>query len=166
MELLSVSPNEEGPSKAWVPRGGATMTRRPSSKGGNHKNIMATTTVDPRPAAALLPASIRSDAPQAIDLQYIFTLATRCCWASLSRSGLFRARTRTRSWRDPDVQQPNSFLWSPTRPANRLHLRHQNPIHASSIWSDCWRDRPRGTSFEPKLIAGRKTTFRSKEVAS
>ena len=166
MELLSVSPNEDGLSKVWVPPGDATMTRRPSSKGGDHKNIMATTTVDPRPAAALSPARIRSDSPQAIDLQYIFTLPTRCCWASSSRSGVFRARTRTRSWRDRDVQQRNSFLWSLTRPANRLRFRHQNPIHASSIWSDCWRDRPRGTSFEPKLIAGRETAFRSKEVAS
>ena len=166
MELLSVSPNEDGPSKAWVPRGVATMTRRPSSKGGDHKNIMATTTVDPCPADALSPATIRSDAPQAIDLQYIFILPMHRYWASLSRSGVFRARTRTRSWRDRDVQQRNSFLWSLTRPANRLRFRHQNPIHASSIWSDCWRDRPRGTSFEPKLIAGRETAFRSKEVAS
>jgi hypothetical protein len=113
------------------------------------------------PLAALCPTSL-----QAIDLQDIFVLQTRHHLASLSRSGVFRAKTWTRSWRDRDVQQPKSFVWSPTRPANRLCLRRRSPIHASLIWSGCWRDRPHGTSFKPKRIAGRETASQSKGVAS
>ena len=48
MELLSAPVNDDGPSKAFGMPGVATVTRRPSSKGGAHKNI-ATTMVDPRP---------------------------------------------------------------------------------------------------------------------
>lgn len=111
-------------------------------------------------------AAFRLVSLQAIDLQELSILSTRHHLASLSRSGVFRARTRTRSWRDRDVQQPKSFVWSPTRPANRLCLRRRSPIHASSIWSGCWRDRPHGTSFKPKQTTGRETASRSKEVAS
>jgi len=166
VELLSVPANEDGPSHGFGVLAVAITTRRPSSKEGDHKYIIATMAIDPRTAATLPPANIRSGATQAIDLQYISTLPTRHYLASLPRSGVFRARTRTRSWRDRDVQQPKSFVWSPTRPANRLCLRRRSPIHASSIWSGCWRDRPHGTSFKPKLIAGRETASRSKEVAS
>lgn len=49
---------------------------------------------------------------------------------------------------------------------DRPCLRRRSQIHASSILSDYWRDRPRGTSFKPKQIAGSETASRSKEVAS
>ncbi len=62
MELLSAPVNEDGPSKAFGMPGVAAVTRRPSSKGGAHKNIIATTMVDPRPAATLPPASTRPGA--------------------------------------------------------------------------------------------------------
>ena len=166
MEVLSVPANEDGPSHAFGVLAVAIMTRRPSSKRGDHKYIIATMAIAPRTATTLPPASTRPSATQAIDLQCIFTLPRRRHLASLSRSGVFRARTRTRSWRDQDVQQPTSFVWSPTWPANRLCLRRPSPIHASSIWSGCWRDRPRGTSFKPKQTTGRETASRSKEVAS
>jgi hypothetical protein len=70
------------------------------------------------PLAALCPTSL-----QAIDLQDIFVLQTRHHLASLSRSGVFRAKTWTRSWRDRDVQQPKSFVVAdaarePTVPAS------------------------------------------------
>ena len=163
MELLSVPANENGPSQTFGVPAVAILARRPSPKGGDHKNIIATIAVDPCPATTLPPASIRSISTQAIDLQELYLLPMRYHLASLSRSGVFRARTRTRSWRDRDVQQPESFVWSPTRPANRL--RRRSPIHASSIWSGCWRNRPRGTSFKPKQTAGRETASRNKEVA-
>ena len=166
MELSSVPLNGDGPFKAFGMPGGATVARRPSSRGGDHRNIFATTTVAPCPATTLPPARSRYDTPQAIDLQGDFVLPIHLRLASLSRSGVFRARTRTRSWRDQDVQQPKSFVWSPTWPANRLCLRRRSPIHAWSIWSGCWRDKPRGTSSKPKQIAGRETASRSKEVAS
>jgi hypothetical protein len=70
--------------------GVAVVRRRPSFKEVDHKNIIATTPVDPYPATTLPPASLRSDAPQGIDLQYIFSLPTRRHLASLSRSGVFR----------------------------------------------------------------------------
>jgi hypothetical protein len=166
VKLLSVPASEAGlPKVFWVPKA-AAVTRWPSSQEGYHKNIIATMAIDPRTATTLPPASIRSGATQAIDLQYVFILPTRHHLASLPRSGVFRARARTRTWRDQDVQQPTSFVWSPTRPANRLCLRHRSPIHASSIWSGCWRDRPRGTSFKLKQTTGRETASRSKEVAS
>lgn len=165
MELLSARVKEDGLTKAFGMPAGATVTRSPSFEGGDHKNIIATTTVDRCPATTLLPACIRSDAPQAVDLQCIFILPMRRHLASLSRSGVFRARTR-RSWRDRDVQRPKSFVWSPVRPANQLYLRRRSPIRASSIWSGCWRDRPRGTLFKPKQIAGSEIASRSKEVAS
>lgn len=166
MKLLSVPANQDGLFQAFGVPTVAIVTRRPSSKGGDHKNIIATTMVDLCPATTLPAARIRLDTPQAIDLQYIYTLPTRYHLASSSRSGMFRARTRTRSWRDRDVQQPTSFVWSPTWPANRLCLRRPSPTHASSISSGCWRDRPRGTSFKPKQTTGRETASRSKEVAS
>ena len=166
MELLSVPANEDGPCRAFGLPVVAIVTRRPSSNEGDHKYIIATMAIDPRTATTLPSARIRPGAMQAIDLQYISLLPTCCDLASLSRSGVFRARTRTRSWRDRDVQQPTSFVWSPTRLANRLCLRRRSPIHASSIWSGCWRDRLPGTSFKPKRIAGRETASRSKEVAS
>lgn len=165
MELLSVPANENGPSQAFGAPAVAIMARRPSPKGGDHKNIIATVAVDPCPATTLPPASIRSIATQAIDLQRLFALPARYHLASLSRSGVFRARTRTRTWRDQDVQQPTSFVWSPTRPANRLCLRRRSPIHASSIWSGCWRDRLHETSFRLKQTTGRETASRNKEVA-
>ena len=70
------------------------------------------------PLAALCPTSL-----QVIDLQDIFVLQTRHHLASLSRSGVFRAKTWTRSWRDRDVQQPKSFVVAdaarePTVPAS------------------------------------------------
>jgi hypothetical protein len=166
VELSSVPVNDDGPFKAFGMPGFATVTRRPSSEGGDHNNIFATTTAARHPTTTLTTARFRCNTPQPIDLQYNFILPMRRHPASLSRSGVFRARTRTRSWRDRDVQQPKSFVWSPTRPANRLCLRRRSPIHASSIWSGCWRGRPHGTSFKPKQIAGRETASRSKEVAS
>jgi hypothetical protein len=166
VELLSVPANEDGPPHALGVVAVAIMTRRPSSKEGDHKYIIATMAIDPRTATTLPAASIRSGAKQAIDLQYVFVLPTSYRLASLSRSGVFRARTRTRSWRDQDVQQPTSFVWSPTRPANRPCLRRRSPIHALSTWSGCWRVRPHGTSFKPNQTTGRETASRSKEVAS
>lgn len=165
MKLLSIPAGEDGLPKAFRVPGVATAMRRPSSKEGDHKNIIATTTVDPCAATTLPAASIRSDAPQAIDLQKIYALPMRRHLASLLRSGISRARTRAQSWRDRDVQQPKSFVSSPTRPANRLCLRRRSPTHASSIWSDCWRDRPHGTSFKPKRITERLTASRNKGVA-
>jgi hypothetical protein len=166
VELSSVPLNGDGPFKAFGMPGGATVARRPSSRGGDHGNIFATTTVAPCPATTLPPARSRYGTPQAIDLHGDFALQIRLRLASLSRSGVFRARTRTRSWRDQDVQQPTSFVWSPTRPPNRLCLRRRSPIHASSTWSGCWLDRLHGTSFKPKQTTGRETASRSKEVAS
>lgn len=166
MKLSSIPVGEAGLSEAFGVPGVGIVTRRPSSEAGDHKNIIATMAVDPCPTTTLPPAGIRSGATQVIDLQYIYGLPTRHHLASLPRSGVFRARTRTRSWRDRDVQQPKSFVWSPTRPVNRLCLRRRSPIHASSIWSGCWRDRPHGTSFKPRQIAGSETASRSKEVAS
>ena len=166
MELSSVPANDDGPFKAFGMPGVATVTGRPSSKGGDHNNIFATTTVARLLATTLAAARRRFRTLQAIDLHNVFFLSMRRHLASLSRSGAFRARTRTRSWRDQDVQQPKSFVWSPTRPANRLCLCRRSPIHASSIWSGCWRDRPHGTSFKPKRIAGRETASQSKGVAS
>jgi hypothetical protein len=166
VEVLSVPVDKDDLSHAfWVP-GAATVTRCPSSKGRDLKNIIATMAIDPRTATTPPRASIRSGAPHAIDLQQIYTLPRGHHLASLSRSGVFRARTRTRSWRDQDVQQPTSFVWSPTRPANRLCQRRRSPIHASSTWSGCWRDKLHGTSFKPKQTTGRETASRSKEVAS
>jgi hypothetical protein len=166
VKLLSIPAGEGGLPKAFRVPGVAIMRRRPSFKEDDHKNIIATTAVDQYPATTLPPARICSNAPQGIDLQYISALPMRRHLASLSRSGVFRARARTRSWRDRDVQQPKSFVWSPTRPANRLYVRRRSPIHASSIWSNCWRDRLHGTLFKPKRIAGSGTASRSKEVAS
>jgi hypothetical protein len=166
VKLLSVPAGEDGLPEAFGMPGIATVMRRPPSKEGDHKNIVATTVVDLCAPTTLPPASIRYDAPQAIDSQYVSHLQTGRHAASLSRSGVFRTRTRTRSWRDRDVQQSESFVWSPTRPANRRCLRRRSPIHASSIWSGCWRDRPRGTSFKPKQTTGRETASRSNEVAS
>jgi len=160
-EVFSIPAGEdglpEGPRASRV----ATVTRRPSSKDGDHKNIVATMAVDPCPATTLAPASTRPSAPQGIDLKRPAFLPTHYHAASLSRSGVFHARARTRSWRDRDVQQPKSFVWSLTRPANRLYARRRSPIHASSIWSDCWRDRLHGTLFKPKRIAGSETASRS-----
>jgi hypothetical protein len=45
-------------------------------------------------------------------------------------------------------------------------LRRRSPIHALSIWSGCWRDKPRGTSFEPKRMAGNATASPSKEATA
>lgn len=166
MKLLSVPANEDGPSQAFGSPAVAIVTRRPSSNEGDHKYIIGTMAIDPHAATTRPSASTRPGAMQAIDLQRVFTLPRRHHLASLSRSGVFRTRTRTRSWRDQDVQQPTSFVWSPTRPANRLCLRRPSPIHASSTWFGCWRDRLHGTSFKPKQITGRETASRSKEVAS
>jgi hypothetical protein len=166
VELLSVSANENGPSQAFGVPAVAIMARRPSPKGRDNKNIIAAMAVDPSLATTLQPVRTRSIAPQAIDLQYVSGLPTRYQLASLSRGGVFRARTGTRSWRDRDVQKPKSFVWSSTRPANRLCLRRRSPIHASSIWSGCWRDRPHGTSFKLKQTTGRETASRSKEVTT
>lgn len=165
MELLSVPANDDGPFEAFGMPGVATVTGRPSSEGGDHKNIFATTTVARPPTTTLTTAGRRCGTPQDIDFKHAFALPIRRLLASLSRSGVFRARTRMRSWRDRDVQQPKSFVWPPTRPANRLCLCRRSPIHASSIWSGCWRDRPHGTSSKPKQIAGRETASRTKEVA-
>lgn len=165
MELLSIAANENGPSHAFGVPAVAIMARRPSPNGEDHKNIIATMAIDARTATTLPPASIHSDATQAIDLQCVFILPTRRHLASLSRSGVFRARARTRTWHDQDVQRPTSFVWSPTRPANRLCLPRRSPIRASSIWSGCWRDRLHGTSFRLKQTTGRETASRSKEVA-
>ncbi len=142
------------------------VRRRAASKGGDHKNIFTTTVADGYAPAARSPAHPRSGATQPIDFKHTSPLQTRCHLPSLSRSGVFRVRTGTRSWRDRDVQQPKSFVWSPMRLANRLCLRRRSPIHASSIWSGCWHDRPHGTSFKPKQTAGRETASRIKEVAS
>jgi hypothetical protein len=166
VELLSTPINKDGPSQAFGLPAVATVTGRPSSNDGDHKYIIATMAIDPRTATTLPPASTRPRATQAIDFQYIFILPRRHHLASLSRSGVFRARTRTRSWRDQNVQQPTSFVWSPTRSANRPCLRRRSPIHTSSTWSGCWRDRPHGTSFKPKQTTGRETASRSKDVAS
>ena len=149
MEVLSVPANQDGPYQTFGMPAVAIVTRRPSSKEGDHKYIIATMAIDPRTAPTLPPASTRPGATQAIDLKYVFALPTSCRLASLSRSGVFRART-----------------WSPTRPANRLCLRPRSQILASSIWSVCWPGRPHVTSFKPKQTAGRETASRSKEVAS
>jgi hypothetical protein len=50
------------------------VTRRPSFKEGDHKNIVATTVADAYAATTLPPASLRSNAPQAIDLEHIYVL--------------------------------------------------------------------------------------------
>ena len=100
-ELVSVPANEDGPSHGFGVLAVAIMTRRPSFEEGDYKYIIATMAIDPRTATTLPPASIRSDAKQAIDLQYVFILPTRHHLASLSRSGVFRARTRTRTWLRP-----------------------------------------------------------------
>jgi len=165
VEVLSVPASEDGRSQAFGTTADTIMKRHASSKEGDHKYIIATMAIDPSTATTPPHASVRADATQAVDLKGVCLLPTRGHLASLSRSGVFRARTRTRSWRDRDVQQPTSFVWSPTRPANRLCLRRRSPIHASSTWSGCWRDRPRGTSFKPKQTTGRETASRSKEVA-
>lgn len=165
MKLSSIPAGEADLSKALRVPGAGMVTRHPSSEASDHKNIIATMAVDPCRVTTLPLACIRSDATQVIDLQYISLLPARFHLASLSRSGVLRARTRTQSWRDQDVQQPKSFVWSPMRPTNWLCLRRRSPIHASLIWFDCSRDRPHGTSFKPKLIAGRETASRSKEVA-
>jgi hypothetical protein len=144
----------------------AMTARRDGVGGGDHENIFDSLGFVSSRATTPILAAFRSDSPQATDLQVISLLQTRRHLASLSRSGVFRTRTRTRSWRDRDVQQPKSFVWSPTRPANRLCLCRRSPILVSSIWSGCWPDRPRGTSFKPKQTAGRETASRSKEVAS
>jgi hypothetical protein len=143
----------------------ATTTRRDNVGRGDHENIFGT--LEPVSSRATTPAlaTVRCASLQAIDLQSVFLLPTRYHLASLSRSGMFRARTRTRSWRDRDVQQPTSFVWSPTRPVSRLCLRRRSPIHASSTWSGCWHDRLHGTSFKPKQTTGCETASRSKEVA-
>ena len=166
MKLLSNPADEDGLPEAFGVPGVATVMRRPPHKEGDHKNIFAATVADACAAATLRPARLRSKTPQAIDLEDTFLLSTRRYLAPLSRCGVSRARTRTRSWRDQDAQQPKSFEWSPTRPASRLCPRPRSPIHASSTWSGCWRDRPHGTLFKPKQIAGRETASRSKEVAS
>ena len=75
MKLSSIPAGEGGLSKAFRVPGVAIVRRRPSSKEGDHKNIIATTAVDPYPATTLPSASIRSNAPQGIDLQYISDLA-------------------------------------------------------------------------------------------
>jgi hypothetical protein len=166
VKLPSIPAREKGRTKAFgVPRAAAVM-RRPSSKADNHKNIIATTAVDPSRSTTPPLTSIGSDALQAIYLQFVSTLQTHRHLASLSRSRVFRAWTRTRSWRDRDVQQPKSFVWSPTRPTNRLCLRSRSPIRALSIWSGCWHDRPHVTSFKRNQPTGRETASRSKEVAS
>jgi hypothetical protein len=165
VEVLSVRANEDGPSQAFWGPAVAIVTRRPSSKEGNHKYIFATMAIDPRTVTTLPPASARPKPTQAIDLEYFFSLPKRYHLASLSRSGVFRTRTRTRPWRDRDIQQPKRFAWWPTPPTNRLCLRHRSPILVSSIWSGCSPDRPHGTSFKPKETTGRETASRSKEVA-
>jgi hypothetical protein len=144
----------------------AMTTRRVNAGAGNHENIFGAPGFVLSRAIARLLAASRHAPLQAIDLQDISPLPTRRHLASLSRSGVFRARMRTRSWRDRDVQQPTSFVWSPTRPANRLCLRRRSPILALSIWSGCWRDRLHGTSFKLKQTTGCETASRSKEVAS
>ncbi len=144
----------------------AMTTRRDSVEGSDHENIFgALGFVLSRATTPIFPAP-RSIPLQVIDLQAVSLLPRRDYLASLFRSGVFRARTRTRTWRDRDVQQPTSFVWSPTRPVNRLCLRRRSPIHASSIWSDCWRDRLHGTSFRLKQTTGRETASRNKEVAT
>ena len=143
----------------------AMTTRRDGAGGGDHKNILCSLGfVSSRVTTPIL-AAFRSASPQAADLQATSLLSRRYHLASLSRSGVFRARTRTPSSRGRDVQQPKSFVWSPTRPANRQCPRRRSPIYASSILSDYWCDRPRGTSLKPKQIAGSETASRSKEVA-
>jgi hypothetical protein len=111
-------------------------------------------------------AALRSDPLQPLDLQDTWLLPTLRNLSSLPRCGAIRTGTRTRSWRDRDVQLPKSFMWSLTRPANRLCPYRRSPIHASSIWSGFWRDRPHVTSSKPKQTTGRETASRSKEVVS
>lgn len=135
----------------WIP-GGCHRDKTPSFQGGDRKNFIATTMVDPSPATTLPIASIRRDAPQDIDLQQIFTLPMLRHLASLSRSGAYRARSRTRSWRDGDVQQPKGFAWSQGGPRTGWACAVEGR-HVSSIWSGCWRDR-RGAAFRPKQTAG------------
>lgn len=137
--------------------GVVTATTRPSPNRGDHKNIIATTTVDPCPATTPPAASIRSDTPQGINLPHISTVPTRRHLASLSRSGVFRARTRTRSWRDRDVQQPKSFVWSPTRPANRP-WHHPRTLHRRDS-HECFASRTARlpTDGLPERFSGRKS---------
>lgn len=143
----------------------AMTTGKDSVGGGDHENIFGSIELASSRTTTPRLATFRCTSPQVIDLHYIFILPTRHHLASLSRSGAFRAKTRTRTWRDRDVQQPTSFVWSPTRPTKRLCLRRRSPIHASSIWSGWWRDRLHGTSFKLKQTTRRETASRSKEVA-
>lgn len=142
------------------------MARQQCVAASDQENIFSTPNLVWLRAIARILAGIRLTSPQAVDIQEFYLLPQRQCMPSLSRSGVFRARTRTRSWRDRDVQQPQNFVWSPTRPTNRLCLRRRNPIRVSSIWSGCWRDRPHGTLFKPRLTTGSETASRSKEAAS
>lgn len=66
MKLLSITASEADLPKACTVAGIVTVTRRPASKDGDHKNIIATTLVDPCAASTLLPASTRSNGAQAI----------------------------------------------------------------------------------------------------
>ena len=165
MKLSSIPAGEAGLPKAFGVPGVAIVTRRPSSKAGDHKNIIATMAVDPCPATTLLPAGIRSDATQVLIYNTFFACQHAITWHHCREADI------PREDKDAIVARPRrttaeSFVWSPTRPANRLCLHRRSPIHASSIWSGCWRDRLHGTSFKPKRIAGSETASQNKEVAS
>lgn len=67
MKLLCIPVGEDGLPKAFMVSRVATMTKLPSSKEGDRKNIFATTVVDSCPATTLPSARTRSCAKQAID---------------------------------------------------------------------------------------------------
>jgi hypothetical protein len=99
-EVFSIPAGEdglpEGPRASRV----ATVTRRPSSKDGDHKNIVATMAVDPCPATTLAPASTRPSAPQGID-------ETSCFLANaLSRGITVAKRGIPREGKDAIVARP------------------------------------------------------------
>ena len=132
---------------------------------GGHQNIFGSPDFARLRSARPLSASERSNTTQHTDLTGLFSLRGRQNSRSLPQCGAIRVEAKTQPCRDRDVQQPKSFVWSLTRPANRLCLR-RSPIRAWSIWFDCWRDRPHVTSFKPKRTAGRASASRSKEAAS
>lgn len=74
------------------------MIRLSPNKTGDHENIFGALGFVGSRATSPLLAALRPISPQAIDLQEIYILPTRHHLASLSRSGVFRGRTRTRSW--------------------------------------------------------------------
>lgn len=81
--------------------------------------------------------------------------------SSIGRVPMTRRPSSKRSDHNKIIAATTLDPASPRRRHPRQAMDFQ--IHASSIWSDCWRDRPHGTSFEPKQIGGYETALRCKE---